>query len=249
MNSNESISQEHLRQTLEHYRQQRQRRLEEFRAADNLVRQLEADLQEPLSAPELDSLRGPNIPVETHKGAPNRMPDVRADEFYSMTQSEAAKAFLRKVKGAIPFDQLVEALRKGGAQLGGADPIKTLYVSLARNPLREFVYPNEGIIGLREFYPNLNRGTGSKKPKKAKRQAKRKIRPKKVKLNASPKARSEGAAKARNQVKQIMKDGQPHTGQEIVTAVEAAVGPIKKIWVYGALRGYKKQEDGRYTSK
>jgi hypothetical protein len=76
-----------------------------------------------------------------------------------MTQGEAAKAYLRKIGRAIPFEELVSALRSGGATLGGADPKKTLYVSLARNPKKEFVWPQEGYIGLGEFYNRKESGS------------------------------------------------------------------------------------------
>jgi hypothetical protein len=245
-------SSEHIRQTLEHYRQQRQRKLEEFRIADNLVRQLEEDLGEPQSAPEsLEELKVISAPAEMPTKPANRGVEVRPDEFFAMTQSEAAKAYLRKIGRAISFDQLVEALRKGGAQLGGADPGKTLYVSLARNPLREFVYPNEGVIGLREFYPTLGKVTATRQTQKAKRSQKRKGKKGrgKAKPSKEPAQPNENALAVKDQIKQIMKDGQPRTGDEIVKAVESAMGKVKKIWVYGALRGYTKQEDGKYKAK
>jgi hypothetical protein len=69
-----------------------------------------------------------------------------------MSQSEAAKAYLRKIGHAVHFDELVAALKKGGATLGGKDPRKTLYVSLARNPKKEFVWPSDDHISLGEFY-------------------------------------------------------------------------------------------------
>ena len=69
-----------------------------------------------------------------------------------MSQSEAAKEYLRLVGRAISMDDLVAALRAGGAQVGGADPKRTLYVSLKANPKKEFVWPNTDTVGLAEFY-------------------------------------------------------------------------------------------------
>lgn len=40
---------EHLRQTLEHYRKQRQKHLDELRPTGMMIRQLERDLEEPAS--------------------------------------------------------------------------------------------------------------------------------------------------------------------------------------------------------
>ncbi len=155
---------DHLRKTLEYYRQQLHQKfvdmrpqLEQIRSLELMIRQLERELGE---APSSDVSQSPlalsdNFSVSdsasTKNGSTTAM-GVRPDEFFTMTQSEAAKAYLKKVGHAISFDELVAALRKGGAQLGGADPKRTLYVSLARNPRKEFVWPSADHIGLSEFY-------------------------------------------------------------------------------------------------
>ena len=144
---------EHLRRTLEHYRQQRQRKLEELRPIDMMIRQLELDLGEQPTVEESAPGDTPGVLRLLSVVDKGLSASVRPDEFYNMTQGEAAKAYLRKVKHAIPFDELVTALRSGGATLGGADPKRTLYVSLARNPKKEFVWPQDGYISLDEFYP------------------------------------------------------------------------------------------------
>jgi hypothetical protein len=242
-------SMEHLRQTLEYYRQQRQKKFEDYRLADSLVRQLERELGE---APSSEG--EPTIAVNgSMEPAPqistSRLPEVRPDEFYSMSQSDAAKTYLRKIKRAISFDQLVEALRNGGAQLGGADPKRTLYVSLARNPMKEFVYPKDGFIGLREFYPGLAKVTVAREPKKSKKSKRAKPRraahkSKKVVTVVKVATKSPVLEK----VHKIMSDGRPRSSDELVKAVEAELGTIKKIEVFGALRNKKfvKEEDGKY---
>ena len=141
---------EHLRKTLEHYRQQRQQKLEELRPIELMIRQLEIDLGEAPAGTSSGGPEGASLPNPqwVHvKGV-----SVKPDEFFTMSQSDAAKAYLRKVGHAIPFEDLVDALRRGGAKLGGADPKKTLYVSLARNPRKEFVWPSKEHISLAEFY-------------------------------------------------------------------------------------------------
>src|SRR5260370_20213685 len=137
---------DHLRKTLEHYRLQRQQMVEKLRAIEPLIKQLEQDLGEASEDGEDLGIAGVPLP------APPLF--IKPDEFYGMNQSDAAKAYLRKVGRAIAFDELVGALKRGGAQLGGADPAKTLYVSLARNPKKEFVWPSRGHIALTEFYEN-----------------------------------------------------------------------------------------------
>lgn len=156
--ANMEDNQQHLRQTLEYYRAKKAKRTEEFRAEiaalDIQIHELEKELGEsPSNDSGVETMSFP--PSEPFATIGTTGPSVRPDEFFGMSQSEAAKAYLRKIGRAISLDQLVDALKKGGANLGGVNPKKTLYVSLARNPMKEFVNPSEGFVGLREFYPNL----------------------------------------------------------------------------------------------
>lgn len=146
---------EHLRKTLEHYRQQRQQKIDEIRAMELMIRQLERDLGEQPSADmaiaDPDELNVVNLGRGIGKSSA-----VRPDEFYGMSQNDAAKIYLRKVGHAIAVNELVSALQRGGAQLGGADPARTLYVSMSRNPKKEFVWPSKDHVGLKEFYERKN---------------------------------------------------------------------------------------------
>ncbi|HEX8814261.1 MAG TPA: hypothetical protein VF753_02060 [Terriglobales bacterium] len=144
---------DHLRQTLEHYRQQRQKLQDDVKRVELMILQLEQDLGE---APSVEAGGdADSVVVDIGRGIRTAV-SLRPDEFYGMSQSDAAKAYLRKIGYAIPFSELVDALRKGGAKLGGAAPAKTLYVSLARNPKKEFVWPSKDHIGLKEFYDRKN---------------------------------------------------------------------------------------------
>ncbi len=146
---------EALRSALEHYEQQREQKVKEFeeavRTIDLMIWQLKRDLGE---LPESELPGGPTISPPLSFGATSGKSSaaIKPDEFFRMNQTDAARAYLKKVGHSIPFDDLVAALRKGGAKLGGADPKKTLYVSLARNPRKEFVWPSKDFIGLDEFY-------------------------------------------------------------------------------------------------
>ncbi len=158
---------EPLRKTLEHYRQQRQQRLAEFQRemqrTDSMIAQLEADLGEQPSTSEAASIAAssplfsPNETPALFRGPSG--PSIEPDEFFGLKQTDAAKAYLRKIGKAVLFDELVEALRRGGAKLGGKDPKKTLYVSLARNPRKEFVWPSSDHISLAEFYGRKESGS------------------------------------------------------------------------------------------
>jgi hypothetical protein len=243
---------DHLRQTLDYYRQQRQKKFEDYRAADLLVRQLEKELGEapsPDAEPVITINGAMELPVN---GSTPRSSEVRPDEFFGMSQGDAAKAYLRKIKRAISFDQLVEALRNGGAQLGGADPKRTLYVSLARNPLREFVYPKDGFIGLREFYPNLAKVAAPRERKKTKRRKKLKTRRIVRKVEKAASADKKVAKNpVREKVRQLMSDKEPRSSDEIIKAIESQLGMIKKIEIFGTLRSkeFVKEPDGKYRMK
>lgn len=169
---------EHLRQTLEYLRQQIQKKLDEMRPLQIAASQLEKELGEQPQMPEPHEI---SVSVSdsmtfsdsvTAAVTPSSA-QVRPDEFFSMSQSDAAKAYLKKIGRAVSLDQLLEGLRRGGAEVGGVNPKRTLYVSLMRNPLREFVVPSENHIGLRSFYPGLPKAvkpnwTGPRKTKKQK---------------------------------------------------------------------------------
>lgn len=153
-----------LRPALEHYRKKRLELLQQLKALEPLIRQLESDLGEASSSEDddldiVEMLTAPNSNSDRPVFTGPVGPALRPDEFFGMSQSDAAKAYLRKIGRAIPFSQLVVALKNGGAKLGGADPSKTLYVSLARNPRKEFVWPSKDHISLAEFYGKKDSAT------------------------------------------------------------------------------------------
>jgi len=86
---------------------------------------------------------------------------IRADEFFSMKQTEAAYAYLKKVGYAVHIDQILQALQAGGVKLGGKNPKATLYTSLVRGTKR-FVLVSPSTFGLAEFYPNRKIGEKDK---------------------------------------------------------------------------------------
>lgn len=157
---------EHMRQTLEYYKKVREKaiaairpQLEEIRGFDAIIQRLASDLKEPAN---LEPLIADSAVLSTPNGShaaatpatPLNRAVLRPDEFFQMSQSDAARAYLRMVKRAISMDELVSALQAGGAQVGGVDPKKTLAVSLRANPKKEFVWPNKDTVALAEFYTN-----------------------------------------------------------------------------------------------
>jgi hypothetical protein len=114
--------------------------------------------------------------------------DIRPDEFFSLTQGDAARAYLNKVGHAVTIEELVEGLKKGGCPVGGVDPARTLYIALIRNT-KDFCKVPGGYIGLRSLYSGLKSGTaGTSAPKK-------KTKPKKGKLSAKGRKKSIKAGK------------------------------------------------------
>jgi len=79
--------------------------------------------------------------------------DVRPDEYFGMSQTEAAASYLKKVGHAAHIDKILEALQAGGLKLSGKTPKATLYTSLVRGTKR-FVLVSPGTFGLSEFYPD-----------------------------------------------------------------------------------------------
>jgi len=84
-------------------------------------------------------------------------------EFFNQSQTEAAAAYLRKVKHAIPVDQILEALKAGGVKFDGSDPKTNLYTVLVRTT-KKFVLVSPNTFGLMEWYPD--------RPKKEKKSRK-----------------------------------------------------------------------------
>jgi hypothetical protein len=100
-------------------------------------------------------------------GSSSAKPNIRPDAFVGDTYSIAAKKYLKQVGYAVPVDELVDVLKKGGCPVGGVDPRKTLYISLVRDVRTFYPIPGKmGFIGLREFYPNLK----GKKPGRPRKQ-------------------------------------------------------------------------------
>ena len=249
---------EHLRQTLEYYKQQLQKKREELRPLELMIRQLERELGEAANGQEPAeigvSASDSSAMADSFAGVlGNRPPEIRPDEFFGMSQSEAAKAYLRKIGRAVSLDELVTCLNKGGARVGGANPKRTLYVSLMRNPMREFVSPSENHIGLRAFYPGLPkaekaRSAKVRKPKPTKRHRATGRNRAAQQKKAANEGKDEPAApnRIRSTLIDALSTGEAQTKAELVKAVEAKLGQVPRIAVFGALRSKEFREvDGK----
>lgn len=147
-----------LLETLSYFKQLHERKLQEAQSALSTVQQLQRELGETPSGIEVPLNLAEPLPamadrVENLNG---KRPDIRPDEFFGLTHGEASKKYLKKIGHAVSFEELVEALQSGGCKVGGDNPRRVLYISLIRNT-RDFVPPQPGYIGLREFYPTGGR--------------------------------------------------------------------------------------------
>lgn len=250
-----------LKQALEHYRGLERQLLGDLQGVRLMIARLERDSGESPSNPDMavnigDSLppMGSNVEVTMN----GRKPEIRPDEFFGMTQAEAARKYLKKIGHAISFDDLVVALSAGGCKVGGGNPKKVLYISLVRNT-RDFVPPQQGYIGLREFYPG---GGGAVRPQKEKiKKARNKPKGRRTKAAKTKAVKSTKAsttpkvAKTRTPsplagaIRSFLGDKQLHTVEEILSAVTTKLGqPVKKIGVLGVVTKSKDIEkvDGKY---
>lgn len=186
-----------LRETLEHFREQERKLLDDLRAVKFTVRSIERELGiasqdaggfEASGGNGGDSLIDVVVPSASGSMIGGK-PSLRPDEFFGLTHAEAARRYLKKVGHAVSFEELGDALRQGGCKLSGANARQVLYISLIRNT-KDFVPPRPGFVGLRDFYPGGGRAL-IERP--AKRQAKRAV-PKK---SPAP-ARRENRGRAKN---------------------------------------------------
>jgi hypothetical protein len=261
--------QDFLRQTLDYYRQQLKRKRDEILPLELTVRQLELELGEaggePLDLSGLVPASEGGTERRAGANANGRSAEIRPDQFYGLSISDAARQYLTGIGHAVATEELIDALRKGGCKISGQYANKVVYKALIRNT-RDFATPQQGYIGLRSFYPNLKSASIKplvKKNGKAKRKSKAKTKraSQQVKRGAtsprsSPKVQAASpstettpvdgtaeekpvtqSAPVKSVVREILADGELHTGKAIVDAVQAKVGSsIRPFTVFGVLR-------------
>jgi hypothetical protein len=210
----------------------------------------------------------PDAVVSPTPGSNGGRPTIRPDEFFGTTHADAARRYLKRVGHAVSFAELVEVLRKGGCKLTSSEPEKVLWISLIKNS-RDFVPPQPGYVGLREFYPTKARAkqVNDRKATKARRPVKKnnaksnhasgKTPSPKMSDKSPKKGNSAGAQSEVKAPKQIplavhefMRDKQFHGLDEIVGAVRKKLGDsILPLSVRGALsskKSFEKNEAGMY---
>lgn len=253
-----------VRQTLEYYRQQRDTKLAELARLNFMIAQLEVDLGEQPSAPAKGSEALNAVePAPFTFNSTAREPELRRDEFVGLSQVAAVRAYLKKSGRAVSLDQLAEAIKKGGATLGGAVPTKTLYVSLARNPNKDFVFLDDNYIGLREFYPSLPKAStarplngkknrGAKKSKTKSRATKSSQKNTEVKQSADESERNAAKEKIKTILASLLHGGVTLEGKQLLKSVEDKLGhKVHPLSVLGVLKDKKlfEKTEGGFRAK
>jgi len=104
---------------------------------------------------------------------------LRPDQYFGEEPLEAAKAYMKSVGHAIHFDEIADAVERGGAATRGAGWRDRLELSLKRSPY-EVIMVSEKTFGLSEFYSEeqLKRIRDARRGTDADSNVKKKLKPK-----------------------------------------------------------------------
>jgi hypothetical protein len=96
---------------------------------------------------------------------------VREQEFSGLSAAKAARAFLQKIGRHERTPVIITALKKGGVEIRGKNPVSTLYTTLSRRPA--FVSLGKNYWDLAERRPDLVQDQKSRAAASPKRRKKR----------------------------------------------------------------------------
>lgn len=260
-----------MRDTLDQLRSQEKKLLDELNGLRFTIKSLEriagVESQDASSSDALpDTMPVPSrqdMPP-TANGTGGGKITIRPDDFFGLTHAEAARRYLKKVGHAVSFAEMVDVLRRGGCKLTSTDPEHVLWISLIKNS-KDFVPPQSGYVGLREFYPARARSASDQRAKQSKRPTKKRSKSTSAKSNGKSKTREKPPKKAASPntpapeepkriplaVHEFMGDKQFHALDEVIEAVRKKIGnsSVLNISVRGALssrKAFEKNEDGLY---
>lgn len=172
----------------------------EARATIAMMNTLETVWELPLTVLEDLETSVLGEPSQSVSVAPGRQPEarftsqsprraslsIRPDEYFGVEPMEAAKMFMRSVGHAVMFDEITDAVQKGGAATKGADWRDNLEISLKRSPYQVITVADK-TYGLAEFYTEdqlkrfrTNRKGDTNAPPKKKTRGKQKPKAKTV---------------------------------------------------------------------
>jgi len=101
---------------------------------------------------------------------------VREQEFSGMSSAKAARAFLQKIGRHEKTQVIIAALKKGGVEVRGKNPISTIYTTLSRRP--GFVSLGKNYWDLAERRPDLAQEKKQKQLRGSKHNKRKKPGPK-----------------------------------------------------------------------
>ncbi len=255
-----------MRDTLDQLRTQERKLLDELNGLRFTIKNLEriagVESQEASSAEARFEMIPPSNrqEVPATNGASGKS-TIRPDEFFGLTHAEAARRYLKKIGHAVSFAEMVDVLRRGGCKLTSSDPEHVLWISLVKNS-KDFVPPQPGFVGLKEFYPARAKAPDKTKAKTKKRgRAKKKASSKReAKTPKRNETESKGDSGQHNKepekpkevgsaVHEFMSDKHAHSAEDVAKAVSEKLGrPVKLIAIRGTLRNKKRYEetDGKF---
>ncbi len=115
-----------------------------------------------IEIPDINSL----ISLGTKESNVRGNKTIRPDEFYQMSNTEAAEKYLNKIGHAVPLEEIFEALKKGGIKFS-ANGRNVLNVQLTR-ATKKFAKMSHGDtvnFGLLDWYPKRKRSQETEKEK------------------------------------------------------------------------------------
>jgi len=120
-----------------------------------------------LGMPAVDTQTKSNFIPQSQSPAPEQT-DFKKGDFYGLSHAQAANKVLRGSSGALTLDQILKILLDSGYdKVGGENPKRTFYVSLARS--NKLVLVASNTFDLAERRPNAKKArkktVKKKKPK------------------------------------------------------------------------------------
>jgi hypothetical protein len=166
----------HVSRTAEELRRQVAAKIQEAREQLALLNGLEIAFGlTPTQFGELNGMTAPATmgPPTTGQGGGQGIPRrsnpqaIRADDFLGEEPMQAAKKFMAMVGHAITFDEIADAIQRGGAAVQGAGWREKLETSLMRSPY-EVIKVADKTYGLASFYSEeqLDRLRGQRRMKR-----------------------------------------------------------------------------------
>lgn len=92
--------------------------------------------------------------------------EIRPDAFFNKSHPDAAAEYLDMVGHAMPIDDILAALKKGGATFKGSDQRGSLYTQLIRGTKRFAKIGDTATFGLIKWYGNMRKSGGKTKAEK-----------------------------------------------------------------------------------